>query len=453
MAKGSSSLNGLYFQWRSGKNSDAIRAFVSKDGEKPTPISAKIHPQLRALNEYLKMKGARESDIFEDDAFKILKGNFEAAIKSEFGLKTYKVMERLEIDSKDFNYTAVLEEFYAYKENTALPVDYRFYMRELWLPFFKSLGCTHPKDFHRYSQQAKMHVKTCKKLDGSGQRYSPNSYNVLCRTLNQFMEFCSEVKHINESEKFTIWVTITLEQQKVTKSLSGKNVKKNSAETIKKVRDQRTYSLEDLFTIKKKIDECYKRPIDLQKKINAYCLYFGVITGLRKGNYCGLLVRDILPDEPVPYFIVRDNIISGRSRGISGYIIQENATKTSAGSAIEIPMVQPDVKTIVSVAKFIRKHREKDERLFLKTPGRVNKDWMAVAEECGFTYLSPLQWRHSYATIGALNLGTLYKGNSYFLQRCCLHEDYRTTQGYIKKHAKQFLDVFGQVFSPTAGSN
>lgn len=264
------------------------------------------------------------------------------------------------------------------------------------------------------------------------------------------MKFCAEAEHIEQDERFTIWVSVTLEQQKTTKTLAGKSINKKTAEVLTNVRDQRIYSHKDIKEIKKKIDKRYADPKHLQKKIDAYCLYFGVITGLRKGNYCGLQVKDILPDAPVPYFIVRDNVISGRSRGIAGYIVQENATKTSAGTALEIPMVQSDLETIVDVARFICKHRNPDERLFLKTPGFVNKDWKIISQECAFIYLSPLQWRHSYATTGALNLASLYKGNSYFLQRCCLHEDYRTTQGYISKHAKQFLDVFGQVFSPTA---
>lgn len=111
MAKGSSSIQGLYFQFRPGMHSDSIRAFVSKDGAKPIPISAKVHPQLRTLNEYLKSNKLREQDLFEDGKFKLLQGNFESAIKSEFGLKAYKIMERLEIDNKVFNFDTVLDEF------------------------------------------------------------------------------------------------------------------------------------------------------------------------------------------------------------------------------------------------------------------------------------------------------------------------------------------------------
>lgn len=451
MAKGSSSLIGLYYQWRLGKKADAIRAFVAKHGEKTINISAKVHPQLRALNDYLKTNNLREQRAEQDERFKLLRGNFEAAIKSEHGLKAYKIMERLEIDSKEFDFTLALKDFYDYKDDTSMPVDYVYYVKKLWLPFFAEKGCAHPKEFHKFRGQAELYVKTCKRLDGAGQKYSPHSYNMICRTLNQFMKFCKDAGHINADDSFKIWVSVSLEQQKTTKTLDGHLVKGRSGTAIQKARDQRTYSLDDLKTIKRKIDKRFEEEPD--KKLNAYCLYFGVITGLRKGNFCGLRVEDILPEEKIPHFIVRDNVISGRSRGIKGYIVQENATKTSAGNAIEIPMVQPDLKTIVEVAKFIRKYRKPGERLFTKTPGLVNKDWKIVAMECGFIYLSPLQWRHSYATIGAINLATLYKGNSYFLQRCCLHDDYRTTQGYIAKHAKQFLDVFGEVFSPTAGND
>jgi integrase len=37
-------------------------------------------------------------------------------------------------------------------------------------------------------------------------------------------------------------------------------------------------------------------------------------------------------------------------------------------------------------------------------PDSINVFWKKIAMECGFKYLSPLQWRHSFATIGALHL-------------------------------------------------
>ncbi|MEN0059793.1 MAG: hypothetical protein AAGB31_13215, partial [Bdellovibrio sp.] len=80
--------------------------------------------------------------------------------------------------------------------------------------------------------------------------------------------------------------------------------------------------------------------------------------------------------------------------------------------------------------------------LYPNKPGQIAKTWKRIAKECNFKYLTPLDWRHSYATIGAIHLEKMYKGNPAFLQRCCLHEDYRTTQGYIRTHAPEFLDVF-----------
>ncbi len=335
-------------------------------------------------------------------------------------------MEKIELKSKDFDFEPVLEEFKAFKDDTAIPVDYYSYMKNFWLPWFFSKGCTHPKQFRQYRNQAELHVRTAKKKNGD--KYSHNTYNVLCRTINQFIFFCEKHDYIGKEDTFKIWVSLTLEQQKRDHSANK--------------RSEEVYSLKDIEDMKIKIDRTYKEKSEM--KLLAYGLYFGVITGLRRGNFAGMKAENLFPDAKIPYFLVRDNIISGRSRGKKGYITQKDATKTSAGKPIAVQMIQPSVEIITEVARYLKKHLADKDPLYPNKPGQISKTWRRIAKECGFKFLTPLDWRHSYATIGAIHLDKMYKGNPAFLQRCCLHEDYRTTQGYIRIHAPEFLDVFSQ---------
>jgi integrase len=75
-------------------------------------------------------------------------------------------------------------------------------------------------------------------------------------------------------------------------------------------------------------------------------------------------------------------------------------------------------------------------------PDGAGKLWRKIADECGFEYSSPHGWKHSYATNGAMNLQGWYKGNSYLLQKCCMHEDFRTTSKYINDTSDSFLGAF-----------
>jgi len=425
MAKGSSRFEGLYFTWREGKSRGALRAFISKGHENPVAISAKVHPTLRAISELLKKKNyLLEEDAERDPEYKKLKARLEQELGSEHGLESYRALEKIDLKTKAFDFEPVLEEFRAFKDDTAIPVDYVNYMKNFWLPWYFSKGCYHPKEFRKLRNQAELHVKTAKKKDG--QKYSHNTYNVLCRTLNQFIFFCEKYDYIGKEDTFKIWVTQTLEQQKRSYSESS--------------RSDEVYTLSDLENIKLKIDRRYKD--DPKSKLLAYGLYFGVITGLRRGNFAGLKSENLFPDAKVPHFIVRDNVVSGRSRGHKGFIVQKDATKTSAGKPIAINMVQPSIPIITEVARYLKCHLSPEDKLFPYLPDRISKTWTRIAKECGFKALTPLQWRHSYATIGAIHLEKMYKGNPAFLQRCCLHDDYRTTQGYIRTHSPEFLGLF-----------
>lgn len=423
MGKKTSAVVGVNFKFRPGKQFDAFRAWVFKDG-KYQSISAKVHPTLKGINQLLKERGWREAQAEKEHDFLKLKNRLEEELRSEFGLASFRVMERLELKSRDFDFERTLEEFKIFKDDTAIKIDYYDCMKNFWLPWFLGKGCTHPKHFKQYRNQAELHVKTAKKKNGKP--YSHNTYNVLCRTINQFMFFCEKFDYIGRDDTFKIWVNITLEQKK--------------RESFENARSEDVYSLAEIEEIKIKIDRAYADRSN--EKLIAYCLYFGVITGLRRGNFAGMKAENLFPDAKTPYFLVRDNIVSGRSRGIKGYITQKDATKTSAGKPIAVPMVQPSIQVITEVARFIKANLEPSARLYPNNPDQIAKKWRSISTECGFRWLTPLDWRHSYATIGAINLAKMYKSNPLFLQRCCLHEDFRTTLDYIRKHAPEFLDAF-----------
>ena len=429
MAKGTSAFEGLYFTWRSGKTCDALRAFLSKGKATPLPVSSKTHPTLREINALLKKRNLRSDQAEMNSEFKKLKQRLEQELGSQFGLASYRAMEKIALKSKDFDFEPVLEEFKAFKDDTAIPVVYYNCMQNFWLPWFMSKGCTHPKQFRQFRNQAELYVKTAKKKNG--EKYSHNTYNVFCRTINQFMFFCEKHDYIGKDDIFSIWVTLTLEQQK-------RDYSENS-------RSQEVYTLHEIEDMKVKIDRTYKE--NPKMKLLAYGLYFGVITGLRRGNFAGMKAENLFPDAKIPYFLVRDNIISGQSRGRKGYITQKDATKTSAGKPIAVQMIQPSVVIITEVARYLKAHLAPTNRLYPNLPGQIAKTWKRIAKECGFRSLTSLDWRHTYATIGSIHLATMYRGDPTFLQRCCLHQDYRMTQGYIRKFAPEFLDILSMPLS------
>jgi hypothetical protein len=63
------------------------------------------------------------------------------------------------------------------------------------------------------------------------------------------------------------------------------------------------------------------------------------------------------------------------------------------------------------VATYLKTNLSADQRLIEAHPDSINRIWEKICKDCDFKYLSPLQWRHSYATIGALHLHDWYKGN------------------------------------------
>src|SRR5690606_11675867 len=103
--------------------------------------------------------------------------------------------------------------------------------------------------------------KRAKKID-SEEKYSPHSWKSMAAPLNKYMKFLVEERHILDSDSFVLIPKFTMEMQK-----SGK---------IKQKRKRDTYSLEELISIKHKIDFHYiDNPM---MKLRAYAMYFGICT-------------------------------------------------------------------------------------------------------------------------------------------------------------------------------
>ncbi|MFN7903585.1 MAG: hypothetical protein ACK5P5_00225 [Pseudobdellovibrionaceae bacterium] len=84
-----------------------------------------------------------------------------------------------------------------------------------------------------------------------------------------------------------------------------------------------------MHEIKTAIDHTYKENLEMKKK--AYAIFFGVCTGLRRGNLLGLIAECLHPDDEIPNFDLKDNIVSGWSRGEKGALVFEDSTKTTSG--------------------------------------------------------------------------------------------------------------------------
>ena len=148
------------------------------------------------------------------------------------------------------------------------------------------------------------------------------------------------------------------------------------------------------------------------------------------------------PEDEVLNFDIKDNIVSGWSRGEKGAIVFEDATKTTSGERIQLPMLQPSREELASVARFLKTNLQADERLLECYPDTVTKWWREIAKQADFKFLHPHAWKHSYATIGALHIHDWYLGSPYFLQKCCLHNSFRATEKYINQVSEQFLKAF-----------
>jgi integrase len=270
---------------------------------------------------------------------------------------------------------------------------------------------------------AKRHLRTVKS-EKTGQPFVRDSLISICSALNEYMRILLEYGYITEKDTFTL--------------LLPKPVKKKRAGNVQS-RKRPIYTVNEVYEIKKAIDRTYE---DGSKwKQRAYGIFFGVCTGLRSGNIRGLKPNNLYPDANPPHFETGDNVISGSNRGISGTVVLEFQTKTFEGS-VKIPFVQPDVATLVEVASYLKKHVPGDKYILTCFPTTVGKWWRRIARDCKFRWVNPHNFKHGYATRGAQNLQTLYQGNPHFLQWCCLHSSYDTTQRYIDEVGGALLDAF-----------
>lgn len=426
MAKGKTAVQGIYCEFRRAKGYDALRVWVRPPNEDQIAISAKVHPTLKEICKHLKTNGLTQSTAQEDRDFQILWHRLQQELQSQHGLKAYKAMERIDLQTKEFSFGDSLDDFEKYKCNTAVSHAYRSTVENFWLPFFLKLGCSHPSQFKEFRVTAETHVRTA--MTVHDEPYSFHSYGGLCKALNQYLKFLERHKFINSDDLFTIWIVATLEEKK-----RGK---------LKRKRSTSTYELKEVIGIKKSIDETYAN--NFEEKLIAYGIYLGLCTGLRQGNLLGLKSKDLFPDQKIPHFRVSDNIVRGWSRGLKGCITFEDATKTTSQEDGEIllPFLQPSEEIVCDVARFLKKHYRPDERILPLSPNSVYRKWQRIADECGFRFLNPHNWKHSYATIGGERLQDWYKGDPRLLQLCCLHSSFSQTEKYIKKKYAKSLQAW-----------
>ncbi len=133
--------------------------------------------------------------------------------------------------------------------------------------------------------------------------------------------------------------------------------------------------------------------------------------------------------------------MDGWSRGVRGTVELEEATKTFIGT-IRLPLIQPSVEVLGDVCRFLKENLDPEDHIVDCHPRTIEKWWREIAKDCGFRFIPPHDWKHTYATLGAQNLHQWYKGNGYLLQQCCLHEKYETTLKYINQTSESFLGAF-----------
>ena len=215
------------------------------------------------------------------------------------------------------------------------------------------------------------------------------------------------------------------------------------ADYARDVRSKDTYTIDDLYNIKKQIDRKYTN--NLKMKLRAYGLYIGVITGVRRANLLGIKVKDLRIEADIPHFEVNLAVYKGWNFRKKGTQELHGATKTTLDEEIKIPLLAPDTDLAVEVCKFLIEHLNEDDRIVSCYPDTVSRWWKRICKECHFRYLSPHVWRHSFATYASLNLDEWFNGNRRLLQKVCIHSSFRTTEKYINDNADQFLKAFGRI--------
>jgi integrase len=423
MIKNKTGVKGLTERWRRHANHDSYQIGITKVRPQKW-ISPKDHVTARQIDQYLRASKLKEKAALKDNHFQTLRQRLISEVTQEHSLVSYLIKERLELETKQFNFEESIDQFVGFKSDTSVPMKHKSVLMNVWMPFYREKGCLHPRDFITWRKQVQQHVKLVKKQDSS-EKYSVHSWSMLTNAHNEYMKFIRDNGDITEAEFFLIQAKITADMRK--RGISSKSRKRD------------TYSEVELHEIKTKIDLTYGN--DLGMKLRAYAMYLAVCTGIRRGNLLGLRSEDLHPQNEDPHFCTRDNIVSGWSRGLKGDVTLENSSKTILGT-VKLPLLMPTPEILIEVASFLKTHIPANERLLKCSTSTVEDWWQAIARECHFKFLKPHDWKHSFATVGALHLHDWFQGNPYYLQMCCLHRKYETTLKYINQHSDNFLKAF-----------
>ena len=431
MSKGKINIQGIYTLWRPGTKCDALRVIVRPSQKPPVVISAKTFPLLGTINDLIRNKGLRSNAALDDGEVKSFFDRLCQELKQEYALSYYRAIEKIELKKKGFDFEESLEAFETYKSSHSISHSYRNIVEKFWLPFFLNKhSCSHPRDFVNFHAEAESYLRSAKTKYGTP--YSPAAYNRKTTPINEYMRFLKKKRVIESAQFFTLDDRLTLEERKRKK--------------INPVRSTDTYSKSELVEIKRRIDATFSHNTeeDLKWKLRAYGIFLGCFCfGLRIGNVLGLPAGNLFPNADVPYAQLKDNVVSGWSRGLKGDITIENATKTSYDDNVKVPFLLPSVKICQELAVFLMTHIPADEPILKCSTGVPCRWWKEIARRCKFRYIHPHGGKHSFATIGAANL-QLFKNNNYLLQFCCLHKDYQTTQKYINQKSDEILKLFAQ---------
>ena len=166
MALNKTSIIGLTEEWRSNDQNDSYRIAVYRG--KQIWISGKIDADLSAINMYLQRSTLRQSDALADPQFLRMRSALHLKYRDQYGLKEYATRMRVKYDDALFDFGGALELYTQHKaETTSIPMQHQRYMKDLWYPFFREKGCRHPKDWKAWRSQAKMHIKTVKKVNSN----------------------------------------------------------------------------------------------------------------------------------------------------------------------------------------------------------------------------------------------------------------------------------------------
>jgi len=241
MAKGGTKIVGIVEQWRAGKFHDAFRVGYFKDG-KFNFLSAKVHPILGEANRFLASQKLRRDAALQSPSFLNIRHRLHENLKSEHGLKEYRIREKIDLKRKGFDFGQSLEEFVSVKtEYSTTGHEQRRVLERFWLPFFFEQGCEHPAEFCQFLVNARRHLRSAKS-EKTGEPYTRESKISLCSALNEYVRFLLEDGYISEKDSFTLLVP---KPQKKQRGNSGQRKKRPC------------YTFDELYDIKSKIDETY----------------------------------------------------------------------------------------------------------------------------------------------------------------------------------------------------